>query len=126
MKTRHNPARPLAPRFDDDDEDGEEDGDEKKKSAAQPLLKRLLETRTILLTGPVSDDMAKEIMAQLLVLDAADCEKPIKVFVNSPGGSIDAGFAIFDTMRFVKSPVYTICTGLAASAALGGAAPLAR
>ena len=54
MKTRHDPARPLAPRFDDDDEDGEDNGDEKKESAAKPLLKRLLETRTVLLTGQVA------------------------------------------------------------------------
>jgi len=82
-----------------------------------PIAKQLLESRTILLTGPITDELSQKVMAQLLVLDAMDCEKPIRVYINSPGGSVDAGFAIYDSMRFVKSPVISICAGLAASAA---------
>jgi len=101
-----------APRFAD-----EEDDDEKSASVAAPIVRRLLETRTVLVCGPVSDDMARDVMAQLLVLDAQNPEKPIRVVVNSPGGAVDAGYAIYDVMRFVKAPVYSICAGLAASAA---------
>ena len=55
-----------------------------------------------ILTGPVTDDLSSKIVSQLLALDAKDCEKPIRVYINSPGGSVDAGFAIYDVMRFVK------------------------
>lgn len=107
-----------APRSDEDD-------DEKKaEQGAGPLIKQLLESRSILLTGPVTDELSQKILAQLLVMDAQDAEKPIRVYINSPGGSVDAGFAIYDAMRFVRAPVHAICAGLAASAAtvilLGG------
>jgi ATP-dependent Clp protease protease subunit len=102
----------IAPRIADD-----EDEDEKPASVAAPIVRRLLETRTVLVCGPVSDDMARDVMAQLLVLDAQDAKKPIRVVINSPGGAVDAGYAIYDVMRFVKAPVYSICAGLAASAA---------
>lgn len=95
----------------------EEEDDEKSSSVAAPIVRRLLETRTVLVCGPVSDDMARDVMAQLLVLDARDSVKPIRVVINSPGGAVDAGYAIYDTMRFVKAPVHSICAGLAASAA---------
>lgn len=101
----------IFPRMDD------EEDDEKSSGARLPIVKRLLDSRTILLCGPVTDDLAREVMAQLLVLDAMDGKKPIKVFINSPGGSVDAGFAIYDAMRFVSAPVHSICAGLAASAA---------
>ncbi len=101
----------VFPRMDD------EEDDEKSSGARLPIVKRLLDSRTILLCGPVTDDLAREVMAQLLVLDAMDGKKPIKVFINSPGGSVDAGFAIYDAMRFVSAPVHSICAGLAASAA---------
>jgi len=104
--------REPAPRIADD-----EDDDEKSASVAAPIVKRLLETRTVLVCGPVSDDMARDVMAQLLVLDAQNAVKPIRVVINSPGGSVDAGYAIYDVMRFVKAPVHSICAGLAASAA---------
>lgn len=96
--------------------DDEED-DEKSSGVRMPIVRKLLDFRTVLLCGPVTDDLAREIMAQLLVLDAADQVKPIRVYVNSPGGSVDAGFAIYDMMRFVRAPLYTVCAGLAASAA---------
>lgn len=95
----------------------EEEDDEKAGGVRMPIVKKLLDHRTILLCGPVTDDLAREIMAQLLVLDADSPEKPIRVYINSPGGAVDAGFAIYDTMRFVKAPVHTVCAGLAASAA---------
>jgi ATP-dependent Clp protease, protease subunit len=95
----------------------DEDDDEKSASVSAPIVKRLLETRTVLVCGPVSDDMARDVMAQLLVLDAQNSTKPIRVVINSPGGAVDAGYAIFDVMRFVKAPVHSICAGLAASAA---------
>lgn len=95
----------------------EENDDEKSGGVRMPIIRKLLDHRTVLLCGPVTDDLAREIMAQLLVLDSADVTKPIRVYVNSPGGSVDAGFAIYDMMRFVRAPLYTICAGLAASAA---------
>jgi ATP-dependent Clp protease protease subunit len=94
-----------------------DDDDEKKADTPGPILKQLLESRSILLTGPVTDELSQKILAQLLVLDAQDAEKPIRVYINSPGGSVDAGYAIYDAMRFVRAPVYAICAGLAASAA---------
>ena len=93
------------------------DDEKRNDPAAASLVKRLLEARTVLLTGPVTDELSQKVMAQLLVLDAEDCERPIRVYINSPGGSVDAGFAIYDSMRFVKSPVIAVCAGLAASAA---------
>jgi ATP-dependent Clp protease, protease subunit len=101
---------PLS-RMDDDEEH------DKTTAPRSAIMKRLLESRTVLLCGPITDDLARDVMAQLLVLDAADSAKPIKVFINSPGGSVDAGFAIYDAMRFIQAPVHTICAGLAASAA---------
>jgi len=124
MKSSRDDHRWTRPHADDEGE-GEESDEKKKDGAAKALGLKLLESRTLLLTGQVDDDMSKAAIAQLLVLDADDAEKPIRIFINSPGGSVDAGFAIFDTMRYVKAPVYTICAGLAASAAtvmlLGGA-----
>ncbi len=95
----------------------DEEDDEKSAGSRLPIVRKLLESRTILLCGPVTDDLAREVMAQLLVLDDLDTKKPIKVFINSPGGSVDAGFAIYDAMRFVSAPVHSVCAGLAASAA---------
>jgi ATP-dependent Clp protease protease subunit len=97
--------------------DEEEDDDDKAGGVRLPIVRKLLDHRTILLCGPVTDDLAREVMAQLLVLDADSPEKPIRVYINSPGGAVDAGFAIYDTMRFVRAPVHTVCAGLAASAA---------
>ena len=94
------------------------DDDEKKPDPlSNAIVKQLLDSRTVLLTGPVTDELSQKIVAQLLVLDARDVERPIRVYINSPGGSVDAGFAIYDAMRFVRAPVHVICAGLAASAA---------
>jgi ATP-dependent Clp protease protease subunit len=79
------------------------------------IYSRLLNERVIFLGRPVDDDVANLVVAQLLHLEAADPDRDISVYVNSPGGSVDAGFAIYDTMRFIRPPVQTICVGMAMS-----------
>ncbi|MBL4934409.1 ATP-dependent Clp endopeptidase proteolytic subunit ClpP [Clostridium sp. YIM B02515] len=79
------------------------------------IYSRLLKDRIIMLNGEVSDETASIIVAQLLFLESADPEADISFYINSPGGSITAGLAIYDTMRAVKPDVSTICVGLAAS-----------
>ena len=79
------------------------------------LMDRLLEHRIIMLSEPVMPRPAQRIMAQLLLLDAQDPKRPIHFYINTPGGSISDGFAIFDTVRFLSAPVMTVCTGLSAS-----------
>ena len=81
------------------------------------IYSRLLKERIIFLTGPVNDDMANLIVAQLLFLESENAEKDIYLYINSPGGSITAGMAIYDTMNYVKPAVSTICMGMAASMA---------
>lgn len=82
---------------------------------AYDIYSRLLKDRIIMLSGPVDDDMANSIIAQLLFLDAQDPEKDIYLYINSPGGSVSAGLGIYDTMQFVNADVVTIVTGMAAS-----------
>lgn len=79
------------------------------------IYSRLLKERIIMLNGPVEDNMANLIVAQLLFLAAEDPEKDIELYINSPGGVITAGMAIYDTMQFIKPDVTTICMGQAAS-----------
>lgn len=79
------------------------------------IYSRLLKDRIILLGSPITDEVANLVVAQLLFLTAEDPEKDIHLYINSPGGSITAGMAIYDTMQFVKPDVSTICIGLAAS-----------
>lgn len=79
------------------------------------IYSRLLKDRIILLGSPITDEVANLVVAQLLFLTAEDPEKDIHLYINSPGGSITAGMAIFDTMQFVKPDVSTICVGMAAS-----------
>lgn len=79
------------------------------------IYSRLLKDRIIMLTGPVEDNMANSIIAQLLFLDAQDNTKDIYLYINTPGGSVSAGLAIVDTMNFIKSDVQTIVMGIAAS-----------
>lgn len=79
------------------------------------IYSRLLKERVIFLVGPVADQSANLIVAQLLFLESENPDKDISLYINSPGGSIYAGMAIFDTMQFVKPEVSTLCTGLAAS-----------
>ena len=79
------------------------------------IFSRLLMDRIVFLGTPINDDVANIIIAQLLFLDADNPERDIHLYINSPGGSVSAGLAIYDTMQFLKSPVNTICMGLAAS-----------
>ncbi|GEK91785.1 MULTISPECIES: ATP-dependent Clp endopeptidase proteolytic subunit ClpP [Alkalibacterium] len=82
---------------------------------AYDIYSRLLKDRIIMLGGPIDDQVANSVIAQLLFLDAQDPEKDIYLYINSPGGSVTAGLAIFDTMNFIKADVQTIAIGLAAS-----------
>lgn len=79
------------------------------------IYSRLLKERIIFLVGPVTDETANLIVAQLLFLESENPDKDISFYINSPGGSVSAGMAIFDTMRFIKPDVSTMCTGMAAS-----------
>ncbi|GGG70895.1 ATP-dependent Clp endopeptidase proteolytic subunit ClpP [Paenibacillus radicis (ex Gao et al. 2016)] len=79
------------------------------------IYSRLLKDRIIFLGSAIDDQTANSIIAQMLFLAAEDPEKEISLFINSPGGSTTAGFAIYDTMQFIKPPVHTICIGMAAS-----------
>jgi ATP-dependent Clp protease protease subunit len=79
------------------------------------IYSRLLKERVIFMVGPVHDQMANLIVAQLLFLESENPDKDISLYINSPGGSVSAGLAIFDTMNFIKPNVSTLCTGMAAS-----------
>ena len=79
------------------------------------IYSRLLKERIIFLSGEVNDQMADLIVAQLLFLESEDPDKDIQIYINSPGGSVSAGFAIYDTIQYIKPDVSTICIGLAAS-----------
>ncbi len=82
---------------------------------AYDIFSRLLKERVIFLTGPVEDGMATLICAQLLFLEAENPKKEINIYINSPGGVVTAGMAIYDTMQFIRPPVSTLCMGQAAS-----------
>ena len=82
---------------------------------AYDIYSRLLKERVIFLVGPVNDHSANLIVAQLLFLESENPDKDISLYINSPGGSVSAGMAIYDTMQFIKPDVSTLCTGLAAS-----------
>jgi len=84
---------------------------------AYDIYSRLLRDRIIFLGTQIDDDVANLVIAQLLFLDSEDPDKEISIYINSPGGSLSAGLAIYDTMRYVHPPVSTLCTGMAASAA---------
>lgn len=82
---------------------------------AYDIFSRLLKERVIFVNGPVEDGMAMLICAQLLFLEAENPNKPIEMYINSPGGVVTSGMAIYDTMQFIKPPVSTLCMGQAAS-----------
>ena len=81
------------------------------------IYSRLLEDRIIFISGEINTEMANLVIAQLLFLEAKNSEKDISLYINSPGGEVDAGLAIYDTMNFIKSKVNVICVGMAASMA---------
>lgn len=131
-----NPTQPFpAPRADDDDDDqpapAPAPGEEKTglSGGIKALLQRkFLEQRKVFLWGAVDDDTAEDLVEKFLFLEASDPGKPITFYLNSPGGSITAGMAIFDTMKLIKSPITVVVTGMAASmgSILLSAAPKGR
>src|ERR1700724_2854745 len=82
---------------------------------AYDIYSRLLKERIIFITGPIEDGMSTLIVAQLLFLEADNPKKEISIYINSPGGMVTSGLAIYDTMQFIRSPVTTLCVGQAAS-----------
>jgi len=82
---------------------------------AYDIYSRLLKERIIFLVGPISDIVANSIIAQMLFLASKDPNKDIQIYINTPGGSVTAGLAIYDTMQYVKCPISTVCVGLAGS-----------
>lgn len=82
---------------------------------AYDIYSRLLKERIVFIGGPVTSDLANSVIAQLLHLEQEDSKKDITVYINSPGGAVDAGMAMIDTMNFIKPSVSTICIGMAAS-----------
>ena len=96
--------------------DAEEEKEPKaQESTSEVMNTQFLKTRQILLSGEVNKALAEKIVRQLLVMEA-DSDEPIRIYIDSPGGDVDAGYAIFDMIRFVKAPVYCIGMGLVASA----------
>lgn len=94
----------------------DEERNEEKKPGQDILVERMMETRTILLSGEINKELAERVIRQLILLESKS-DEPIKVLIDSPGGDADAGFAIYDMMRFIKPDVYNIGMGLVASAA---------
>lgn len=84
---------------------------------AYDIFSRLLKERIICINGPISDDTSHVVVAQLLFLESENPSKPIHMYLNSPGGAVTAGLAIYDTMQYIRSPIHTICLGQAASMA---------
>ncbi len=82
---------------------------------AYDIYSRLLKERVIFLVGPIDDQVANLVIAQLLFLESENTDKDISLYINSPGGSVSAGLAVFDTMKFIKPHVSTLCIGMAAS-----------
>ncbi len=96
----------------------EEEEEEKEKRRGDELVIKLLKTRTIVIADVVSKIMAQKVISQLLLLEQEDPKAEVKIFINSPGGDADAGFAIYDMIRFVTPPVKIVCAGITASAAV--------
>jgi ATP-dependent Clp protease protease subunit len=107
---------PDLPRI--DDEDDEAQASPRMRAFTSFLERRLLEARTLILSGPVTDRMASDCATRAMVLEQMDPERPITILINSPGGSADSGFAIYDIIRFVRPPIRTVVNGLCASAAI--------
>lgn len=82
---------------------------------AYDIYSRLLKERIIFLAGPITDSLANSVIAQMLFLASKDPKKDIKLYINTPGGSVTAGLAIYDTMQYVKCPISTVCIGMAGS-----------
>jgi ATP-dependent Clp protease protease subunit len=113
------PQLPVFRNHDDDDDEPEAPPavePAKKEGESRPdLSERMIKARTVILSGPVDDKLAARVIHELLLLEADDAEKPITIYLNSPGGSVTSGFAIYDMMRFVAPRVRVVCSGLTAS-----------
>lgn len=110
-------AAPV-PRLDDDDDDDDKPDDlpaRRNAPVAMLIQKKFLETRKIFLWGAVTDETAKDITEKLLYLEAVAPGEPITFYINTPGGSITAGMAVYDTMKLITSPITVVVTGMAAS-----------
>ena len=94
------------------------DEDEKDNKRPDPIGEKLMKSRIIMITDVITKKLAQTTIGQLLILELEDPEKEIKVFINSPGGDADAGFAIYDMMKFIKPKIKNVCAGVAASAAV--------
>jgi ATP-dependent Clp protease protease subunit len=112
MNSPSNPIPECGSRLDEEREESQQ----MKFSAA--IDRQLIEARTVLIHGPVNDKMAADCTSRLMIMEKQDPERPITVLINSPGGSADSGFAIYDILRFVRPPVVTVVNGLCASAAV--------
>ncbi len=123
-------SAPLPRADDDDDEDEKEEAQAKKNAAPVAMLiqKKFLEQRKIFLWGAVTDESAKDLTEKLLYLEATGPGKEITFYINSPGGSITAGMAVYDTIKLISSPITVVVTGMAASmgSILLSAAPKGR
>ena len=108
-------------RAEDDDEEEEEEEEEEEKESRGPrdgsVDRSLLKARTLLISDPIDHKVSARVIAQLLMLDHEDPKKPVKIFINSPGGSAYDGFAIYDLIRFIRPEVKIVNMGLSASAA---------
>jgi ATP-dependent Clp protease protease subunit len=117
-------AKQITGRSDEDDD--EDDDDHKSPPGEAPLAgerspyieRALIKGRLLMLTGPINDKLARYVSTRLLVMETEHPEKPVTIYINSPGGSADSGFAIYDMIRFVRPPVRTVVNGLCASAAV--------
>lgn len=107
-----DPDHPETPRK--DDQPGQNRGEDSIRAA---LEERLIKARTVQISGQVDDKLAARVISELLILEADNPDATITVFLNSPGGSVTSGFAIYDVMRFIRSPLRILCTGLTASIA---------
>jgi ATP-dependent Clp protease protease subunit len=95
-----------------------QDDDEKDNKRFDPIGEKLMKSRIIMITDVITKGLAQRTIGQLLILEQEDPEKEIKVFINSSGGDADAGFAIYDMMKFIKPKIKNVCAGVAASAAV--------
>jgi ATP-dependent Clp protease protease subunit len=97
------------------------DKDEEEKKDKEPmkgLQNEILDSRTIIISEDVSPELAKKVFSQLVIMNGRSEKDPIYVYINSPGGCADSGFAIYDMLKFFKAPIVTICSGICASAAV--------
>ncbi|MCC7070340.1 MAG: ATP-dependent Clp protease proteolytic subunit [Deltaproteobacteria bacterium] len=109
---------PPTSRLDDDDDDDHDEGAGKKGKKSNRLEERLLDARTLIIADEVSDVLYRRVATMLTLLERKDRKAPITAFVNSPGGSADSGFAIYDLFRFSPCPITTVANGVVASAAV--------